>query len=69
MSVDAERLARALEGRDEVAARANEVASARAAALGSARALADRLRPSGGLAQELRSRPLQAIGLAALAVC
>ena len=67
MSIDPGRRTRALEGRDEVSARVDEVASARAAALDSARAIGNRLRPSGGLANEVRERPLRAIGLAALA--
>ncbi|RLT25231.1 MAG: hypothetical protein DWI45_01400 [Chloroflexi bacterium] len=67
MSIDPGRRARALEGRGDVAARVDEVATARAAALDGARAIGDRLRPSGGLAKELRERPLRAIGLAALA--
>lgn len=65
--MDAERRARALEGRDEVSARADEVVAARAAAIMGAHELAARLRPSGGIARELRERPLRAIGLLVLA--
>lgn len=65
--MDAERRARALEGRDEVSARADDVVAARVAAIAGAHELAERLRPSGGIARELRERPLRAIGLLALA--
>ena len=67
MSIDPVRRSRALEGREAVAARVDEVAAARAAALDGARAVGHRLRPSGGLATELRERPLRAIGLTVLA--
>ena len=67
MSIEPHRRVRALEGRTDVAARVDEVAMARAAALEGARAIGNRLRPSGGLAKEVRERPLRAIGLAALA--
>ena len=66
MISDAERRARAIEGRDAVAARVDDVVHARSRAVDRAQSLAARLRPSGGLARELRERPLRAVGLAAL---
>lgn len=49
--------------RPEVAERLALVRRSREASLERVRSIGDRLRPSGGLGQELRDRPLRALGL------
>lgn len=49
--------------RPEVATRLAAVRKSREASLDRVRAIGGRLRPSGGLGQELRDRPLRALGL------
>lgn len=62
-STGAERVARLLAARPEVAARVADVRAHRATILDGARGIGRRLRPSGALGAELRARPLRAIGL------
>lgn len=60
-----ERVAALLATRPRVAREAEQVQRAREGSLEGARAIARRLRPSGGLGKELREHPLQVLGIAA----
>lgn len=60
-----ERVAALLEARPRVAHEVEQVQRAREGSLNGARAIAQRLRPSGGLGRELREHPLEALGIAA----
>ncbi len=59
----AQRVEALLEARPSVEREAVKLREARDASLGSSRAIARRLRPSGGLGKELREHPLQVVGL------
>ena len=61
----AERIAELLAARPNVAQEAAEVQRARRTSIESARLIARRLRPSGGLGKELREHPLQVLGIIA----
>ena len=61
----AERVAALLASRPGVAHQVSQVQRARENSLSGARAIARRLRPSGGLGRELREHPLQVLGIAA----
>jgi hypothetical protein len=60
-----ERVAALLAARPRVAHEVAQVQRAREGSLSGARAIARRLRPSGGLGKELREHPLQVLGIAA----
>ena len=60
-----ERVAALLAARPRVAREVEQVQRARDGSLEGARAIARRLRPSGGLGRELREHPLQVLGIAA----
>jgi hypothetical protein len=60
-----ERVAALLAARPRVAHEVAQVQRAREGSLEGARAIARRLRPSGGLGRELREHPLQVLGIAA----
>ena len=59
------RVAALLAARPRVAEEVAQVQRAREGSLSGARALARRLRPSGGLGKELREHPLQVLGITA----